>query len=192
VRTNSLLLDGTIDVRDNAMILDYAGPSPLSTIQAAIASGYAGGAWNGPGINSATAAAASDKAVGFAESSVALGVSGGTFKGQSVDGDALLIRFTYYGDSNVDGVVDTVDFNLLASNFSQSGKSWQDGDYNFDGTVDTVDFNLLASNFGKAPLPSSPAELGGLVPEPTAVSLLAIGAIAGLSRRRRNWSSAAN
>jgi hypothetical protein len=88
-------------------------------------------------------------------------------------------------DFNYDDVVDTVDFNLLASSFSASGKNWQDGDFNFDGTVDTVDFNLLASNFGKAALPAGSDGLGALVPEPTAVSLVAIGAVAGLSQRRR-------
>ena len=39
--------------------------------------------------------------------------------------------------------------NDLAASFSQSGKSWFNGDFNYDGSIDTVDFNLLASNFGQ-------------------------------------------
>src|SRR5439155_23440413 len=50
------------------------------------------------------------------------------------------------GDANIDGVVDTLDFNLLAVNFAQSGKTWKQGDFTFDGVVDTIDFNVLAAN----------------------------------------------
>src|SRR5262249_11782946 len=138
-------------------------------------------AWNGAGINSATAAATPGTAVGFAESSVALGPSGGTFKGQNVDGSAVLVRYVYSGDANVDGTVDTIDFNLLAANFSQSGKLWQDGDSDFNGTVDTVDFNLLASNFSKS-LPGA-AFGSALVPEPVVTPLM-VAVSATLMRRR--------
>jgi len=95
----------------------------------------------------------------------------------------VLIRYTYAGDVNVDGTVDTVDFNVLASHFGESGKSWQDGDANYDGAVDTVDFNLLASNFSKS-LPAAPGP-GSLVPEPAAGCILALAALAACTRRRR-------
>jgi hypothetical protein len=72
-------------------------------------------------------------------------------------GNVLSTGFTFEGndafflsaDANRDRSVDTVDFNILAANFSQSGKTFSQGDFNYDGTVDTIDFNLLASNFGK-------------------------------------------
>src|SRR5439155_2301178 len=82
--------------------------------------------------------------LGYAENS-ALGLP--SFHGQGVDGTSILIGYVYYGDANLDGTVDSVDFNNLASNFSQSGRSWSQGDFNYDNTVDSVDFNLLASNF---------------------------------------------
>src|SRR5439155_21126010 len=56
---------------------------------------------------------------------------------------------TFPGDANLDNVVDTLDFNALAVNFSQSGKTWGNGDFTGEGTVDTLDFNLLAVNFSK-------------------------------------------
>lgn len=64
-------------------------------------------------------------------------------------GASTLDFFVLSGDANHDRTVDTVDFNILASNFSQSGKTFGQGDFNYDGTVDTIDFNLLAANFGK-------------------------------------------
>src|SRR5262249_29216220 len=85
----------------------------------------------------------------------------------------VLIRYTRYGDANLDGVVNALDFNALASRFGQSGKLWSDGDWNYDGMVNTLDFNALAVNFNQA-LPV-PALGGSLVPEP---SLLVIPALA--------------
>ena len=47
--------------------------------------------------------------------------------------------------------MNTIDFNILAVNLAQTGKSFSQGnfDYSGDGKVDTIDFNLLASNFGQ-------------------------------------------
>ena len=104
------------------------------------------------------------------------------FKGQSVDGSAVLIRYTLSGDADVTGTVDTLDFNLLATNFGQSGKMWQDGDFDYSMAVDTLDFNLLAVNFGQ----SMPADsVGALVPEPAGALLLVGAAMLGARRRRR-------
>jgi autotransporter-associated beta strand protein len=179
---------GVLDLTNNALIVDYSGASPLSTIRSLLVSGYNSGSWTGTGITSSTAASVAANpaiqhktALGYAEAS-ALGLS--TFVGQDVDSTAVLVRYTLYGDANLDGTVDTVDFNLLASSFSATGKDWFNGDFNYDGSVDTVDFNLLAANFGQMLSAPSPA-IGSLVPEPA--SLLSIGLIAAGSvvRRRR-------
>src|SRR5204863_8504402 len=53
-------------------------------------------------------------------------------------GGQTLVAYTLAGDANLDLTVDTVDFNLLAASFSQSGKFWENGDFNYDGSVDTV------------------------------------------------------
>jgi hypothetical protein len=95
----------------------------------------------------------------------------------------VLVRYTYYGDANLDGTVDTTDFNDLAANFGGGGKYWSQGDFNFDGAVDTTDFNALAANFSLT-LPAAP--LGAAVPEPVtaaAIALLCGGKV--LARQRR-------
>src|SRR5207248_10943575 len=94
---------------------------------------------------------------------------------------------TYSGDANLDGVVNSADFDLLAANFnSSSNLNWVNGDFNYDGTANALDFNMLASNFGQT-LPSgslSPG-LGTLVPEPA--SVMGAGWLAySLARRRRD------
>jgi hypothetical protein len=177
----------TLDLTNNRLIIDYPdGNSPISTIQAQIAHAYVGGNWTSSGITSSTAAAvAADNsnlhktAIGLAEAS-AIGVT--TFGGQSVDSSSLLLRYTYVGDANLDGVVNALDFNALATNFGASGKAWFNGDFNYDGTVNTLDFTSLASNFGLA-LPAP--VLGSAVPEPTSIVALAIAACLGV--RRRNY-----
>jgi hypothetical protein len=80
----------------------------------------------------------------------------------------------------LNGIVNSADFNALATNFNQTGKFWIDGDINYDGTVNALDFNALATNYGKTLL--SPA-LGALVPEPSAIALVVMSLVA--TRRRR-------
>ncbi len=69
--------------------------------------------------------------------------------------------FVLSGDANHDGVVNTLDFATLATNFSRSGMTWSDGDFNYDGKVNALDFNALATEFGNVPpgaaLPTSVA-----------------------------------
>jgi hypothetical protein len=170
---------GKIDLANNAMIVDYDGGSPLTAIQGFLLSGYNGGAWNGNGISSVTAAGQAGKtALGYAENSV-LGL--GTFMNEPVDPTTLIIRYVYSGDANLDTIVDTVDFNLLASNFGGSGTAWTQADFNYDNSTDTVDFNLLASNFGLS-LPGAAGSVT-LVPEPLLAPALAVLGL--LPRRRR-------
>src|SRR5207244_4953289 len=95
------------------------------------------------------------------------------------------VMATYYGDANLSGNVDTIDFNLLATNFSQTGKVWYDGDFNYSGTVDTIDFNLLASNFSQGLAPAAAGDIGSLVPEPAGIALLTLATGALAARRRR-------
>jgi hypothetical protein len=77
------------------------------------------------------------------------------------------MRYTYGGDTNLDGTVNAGDFTRMAQNFNVTGALWSQGDFNYDGVVNALDFSILASNFGQ--VMTSPA-LGALVPEPMAVS----------------------
>jgi hypothetical protein len=174
VQSLSIGSGAALDVANNAMIIDYSGSSPINAIQGYISSGYNGGDWAGNGVTSSSAAAAAASAhrtaLGYAEAS-SLGI--GTFAGQVVDASAICIRYTYSADANLDGTVDTLDFNSLAANFGGTGKVWSQADFNFDGKVDTLDFNALATNFGQ----SLPIQVGGstvaTVPEPAMIAMTA-------------------
>jgi hypothetical protein len=178
--------------------------SPFNTLKAQVISGYNAGAWTGPGINSAQAAAnPSLYGVAIAEASVLLNnPNGGVFAGQSVDGTSVLVAFTRLGDADMNFTVNLNDFNRLAANFGQTGKSWIDGDFNYDGTVNLQDFNRLAANFGLSAGadgvvdPQDWAALSAAVPEPTALLLLSgVPALAGMRcfpRRQRRCERSTN
>ena len=143
---------GALDITDNAAIVDYAGPaSPLLNVRAQVTSGYAGGAWTGGGITSSTAAANPNRAVGYGEAAALFTAFPATFAGQSVDDTSILLRYTRYGDANLDGAVNLLDFNKLAGNFGVIGTPlWTQGNFNFDDAVNLLDFNRLAANFGQS------------------------------------------
>ena len=157
VLTGSLIVNAAakLDLADNALVLDYAVGSPLNNVRNWLTSGYAGGAWNGNGINSSVAAAdASHKqALGYAEASDLFGTFPATFAGIEVDNTAVLVRHTLYGDTNLDRSVNLTDFNKLAANFGSAG-GWSQGNLNYDATVNLSDFNLLAGNFGASLSPA--------------------------------------
>jgi hypothetical protein len=184
--TNTLSISsGKLDLTNNDLIVTS---TPLATIAAEITSAYNNGAWTGPGLTSSHAAAiAADSAnphktaLGYATAS-SLGLS--SFDGQSVSGANVLVRYTWTGDANLDGVVNALDFNAIATNFGgASGKNWIQGDFNYDGTINTADFTALASNFDQPVLASPP--LGALVPEPSVLLLLAFCASSVPGRRSR-------
>lgn len=72
------------------------------------------------------------------------------FFGNGLPGDVPFSFFFLNGDANRDGVVNLADFNILASNFGQSNRTFSQGDFNYDGVVNLADFNILASRFGVA------------------------------------------
>jgi hypothetical protein len=172
---------GTLNIQ-GSLIVDGASPAAILD---QIISGRAGGAWNGAGINSSAAAANPNTALGFAPAS-SLGASAAVaFDSQPTDGSSIIVKYTELGDANLDGTVNALDFNALASHFGDPNAIWSDSDFNYDGTVDTQDFVALAGNFGgtMSSAPSPDLSLGALVPEPGAFGIVA--GLVLLARRRK-------
>ena len=117
----------------------------LSAVSALVGSGFAGGAWTGNGIASSAAAAA-------AHATALAAVLGSAAAVASVDGVALgsadvLVRYTYYGDANADGVVNAADYIRTDTGFVTRLTGWANGDFNYDGTVDGSDYSLIDNAF---------------------------------------------
>ena len=85
------------------------------------------------------------------------------------------------GDTNLDGVVDAVDFMTLKKNFGATiGGGMTVGDFDNSGTVDWDDLNTLTSNFG-----AGSGGASAMTPEPATLGLLMVGALAVIRRRRK-------
>ena len=195
LRTNALQigngsLGSSLDLANNKIIVDYTGTSPLPDVRAQIVSAYAGGSWNGLGITSSLANSATH-AIGYGEASAVFTQFPATFGGQQVDDTAVLVRFTRYGDANLDGQANLQDFNRLANAFGTTGTAvWTRGDFNYDGNVNLQDFNRLASNFGQSAAgptvtPQDWSNLAAAIPEPSAGIGVALLGLATARRRRR-------
>jgi hypothetical protein len=138
----TLVGNGSLDVKNYTMLINYgANPDPVAAVSAALKSGLKGGAWNGAGIFSSVAAVNTRYALGYADGTD--GIVSGLSSGQ------IEIKYTLYGDLNLDGVVNGTDFGYLAAHFGKAITGWDHGDLNYDGAVNGTDFGLLAANFGK-------------------------------------------
>lgn len=151
LRTTSLSLGaaGALDLMDNALLIDYAGGSPLATINAKLQSGYASGSWNGAGIRSSSAAGSGgSRSLGLAEAADIYSSFPATFAGSAVpDNTALLIRYTLPADANLDRAVDIQDLYQLATNWQLPARRWSQGDFNHDGGTNAVDLAMLAARW---------------------------------------------
>ena len=157
-------------VNHGLLVLDYSGggTNPSSTVKSALTTAFASNFVTGQ-----------IRTTNTPDPTLGIGWKDDTTASQ------LSVKYTYFGDTNLDGTVDTSDFMTLSQNFNSTSALWQTGDFNYDGVVNALDFNAIATNFGKtvlsAPLPGG--AFGTLVPEPAMFSivLLSAGMLVGAS-----------
>jgi hypothetical protein len=234
---------GVLDVGSSGIVIEYGnGPSPVgdlsfahtarnypaNSIQRYAQTGINGLNWNGTGIISSFAENDPNglTAVGIVDEND-LGIyptdytkadgGSGTWMGQPInDTNNVLVRMTYYGDGNLDGVVNRFDVSALAQGYSGLAGyvGWSDGDYNYDGQINKNDVSLLAQSyvFQGAPLgdaitpaqaqyllaldPDMPANVqaefdaiaAGQTPEPGGAAVVGAAVVGVLRARRRRWN----
>ena len=173
IDTGSLVIapTGRLDLKNNAVIVRSGN---FATIQGYVITGYNGGAWDGYGINSSSAASDPDHltAVGVINNADAQLTE---FHEVAVSNLEVLVSYAYYGDANLDGYVDDTDLTQMALGTAGLGAGWYFGDFNYSGAVDAADYALYTASFNAL----------HPVPEPGVVGLLAVGALACLRRGRR-------
>jgi hypothetical protein len=127
------------------------------------------------------------------------GTAMGLFSGISPAKTDVLIKDTYYGDTNLDGIVDGTDYSRIDSGYLSHGvlTGWFNGDFNYDGVVDGSDYTLIDNAFNTqgsqlaaaiaAPTAIATAQIAGssAVPEPSALGMLGLSMCGLMGRRRR-------
>jgi fibronectin-binding autotransporter adhesin len=197
--------NSTLDIANDTLAINYAGSSdPVTSVVSLLTTGYgAGGNWKGTaGILSSTAGNGGLTpllSVGYADGNNPYDLS----RVAGLQTNQILIKYTLAGDAILAGTVNFNDLLIVAQNFNKTGEDWVGGNfiYNPTGLVNFNDLLIVAQNFNKvlSPAGSSDNSLGGStvplqatvdsVPEPTALSLVAIGAAGMLARRKRNRSA---
>jgi autotransporter-associated beta strand protein len=179
---SSLTNNGSIDITNNEILIKGSTYTAIST-EVSDAYNPATGGWNTSGnglITSSTVGGLTT--VGVAQ------VSGG-----------VLVKATYYGDANLDGLINSADYTLIDGGFLSNNTltGWQNGDFNYDGVINGSDYTLIDNAFNMqgaqllAQVATPTAQIAGgsgtasAVPEPTTLGLLGLGAMGLLGRRNR-------
>ena len=128
-----VLVLGSLNITTATAQLDLGGNDmivrggSISTISGLLASGFNGvGTWNGAGIASSAAHLSTTHltTLGVLQNS-----SASTFDGQMISPGDILVKYTYYGDANLDGKVDGSDYSRIDSGFLTGGSGWINGDF---------------------------------------------------------------
>lgn len=88
------------------------------------------------------------------------------------------------GDTNGDHIVDDSDYGNLIAQFG-GPPGLDSADFNGDDIVDLEDFAILRGNLGFGVASAPNGEFGAATPEPATLTLLALGSLAVLRRRRK-------
>ncbi len=220
--TDGLSVDSSsqLDLTDQDAIIHYSGSTPFTTLRSSLHSGYNNQSWTGNGITSSTAAAGSPQitGIGIMEGTTYRSIYGtsATFDGEAVDTTSILLKYTYYGDTdfnghvnfddyaridnhtgwrdfNHSGTVNFDDYALMDAAFNQQGGTlgravrWLNGSDRSQRGMDEPGLQIVEQNFARFGDGYAQAFLA-TVPEPTVLGTLASLAITPLLRRRRNDS----
>ncbi len=173
-----------LDIGDNHVVVNApssaAGASTLTAVAARVNAGFAGS----NGIVSSTSNTGLES-VGFALNDF-LGFT--SLGGATVNTNSVLIKYTYFGDSNLDGFVTDDDLGYFLAGYGTdvSANPWAFGDYNHDGFTTDDDLGYFLASYG-----STPGLSGGGIQAIPEQSTLVLGTLAGLGlgalslRRRR-------
>jgi len=182
LRLNSLTItdNGTLDLADNDLIVQANTASRqdvLAQITGCIKTARNTGSkkWLGFGVTSSAAKDDRRDMTTLAPVLNEKGSGGGMlyskFAGQDVDGNCILVKYTWNGDLNIDGVVNADDYFLIDSGFITQKGGYYNGDLNFDGKVtagviNADDYFLIDSAYigQTGPLPASRPEAINIAP----------------------------
>jgi hypothetical protein len=178
--TLSLGATGILDTADQDLVVNQG---VFSDIQGLVIAGF--------GSNSAITSSTSDGSQILALFDNTF-VSASDWNGTPISATAVVGKYTYFGDMNIDGQVTGDDYTVIDANLNTTplaGLAWLSGDANLDGIVTGDDYTVIDANLGLGsgnPLISSAL---APVPEPATALGAALLALACVRSRRRRCGS---
>jgi hypothetical protein len=163
---------GHIDLGDSDMIVRNGD---LAQLRDLVRAWWNSGARDGFGLGTSAAASlfttlavrTSDLGNGFPEFLA--------FDGIDVAAADVVVKYTYLGDTDLNGLIDASDLNAVLNGMTNGLTGWEHGDTNYDGVVDGLDWeNVLLAHAGQGGVLSGGFAPAGSIPEPTVAMLLAL------------------
>jgi hypothetical protein len=140
----SITNNGTIDLADNDMLL---GGGSIAMVSNYIATARHNGAWDQPGLTSTSAGSniLHNTTLGVLTGQQYLAANPGTttFDGATVSAGNILVKYTYYGDTDLNGRVNFDDYVRTDAGFNNHLTGWANGDYDLNGQVNFDDYVLI-------------------------------------------------
>jgi hypothetical protein len=157
VGTIGIAAGTALDLVDNDLVVVTTSTAAVTNL---ILAGRNGGAWTGSGgITSAAARANAATGLGVLTGAElnSFGGGSGTFSGQTYAPSDTLVKYTWNGDANFNGVINFDDYVRIDSGFNLNRTGWANGDFNYSGQVNFDDyvlidvaFNLQTGTLGRA------------------------------------------
>ena len=66
-----------------------------------------------------------------------------SFDGEAIDASAVLVKYTYYGDTDFNGKVNFDDYVRIDNGFNNHLTGWLNGDFDLNGAVNFDDYVLI-------------------------------------------------
>ncbi len=151
VNTLSIGASGKLDVNDNDLVVNNGD---FSTIQNLVFAGYRDHVDTAAtGIVSSTSQATGGKTILALFDNALVGrTDWPAGSGQAISSTAVVGKYTYYGDVNLDGQVTGDDYSPVDSNLGATGlnpgNAWLMGDTNGDLSVTGDDYSAIDANLG--------------------------------------------
>jgi subtilisin-like proprotein convertase family protein len=130
-----------LDVADNDMLIRGM---TADAVKALLAATFNAGNWNGTGGIGSSAATSNPghiTALGYGSNAV---LNKTSFDGVTgLTASDVFVKYTYYGDSDLNGATTLDDFTLFLNGYQNSGNSWTRGDFDYSGVTTLDDFTLF-------------------------------------------------
>jgi len=133
---------GALDLNDNDLVVTNG---TYAAVAGAIANARNGGSWNRGGLTSSAARNQTNHAttLGVLKGSEYTGLGSSNFDGFTVAASDVLVKYTYYGDTDFNGKVNFDDYVRTDSGFNNHLSGWINGDFDLNNQVNFDDYVLI-------------------------------------------------